>query len=118
VGWQLAAPGLEAPISVLPLPTKAGSTEAATASVKLELFVDQSICELFLHDGRGAGSAVVTFGCAPTVFATPPCSNNTGEPVATTRRLTGSNNTPAHRVATGSLFSHFARLCIENQLSF
>jgi hypothetical protein len=86
VGWQLAAPGLEAPISVLPLPTKAGSTEAATASVKLELFVDQSICELFLHDGRGAGSAVVTFGCGWR--------------------------------ATGSLFSHFARLCIENQLSF
>jgi hypothetical protein len=86
VGWQLAAPGLEAPISVLPLPTKAGSTEAATASVKLELFVDQSICELFLHDGRGAGSAVVTFGCVDG--------------------------------ATGSLFSHFARLCIENQLSF
>jgi hypothetical protein len=86
VGWQLAAPGLEAPISVLPLPTKVGSTEAATASVKLELFVDQSICELFLHDGRGAGSAVVTFGCVDG--------------------------------ATGSLFSHFARLCIENQLSF
>ena len=86
MGWQLAAPGLEAPISVLPLSTEVGSTEAATASVKLELFVDQSICELFLHDGRGAGSAVVTFGCAPT--------------------------------ATGSLFSHFARLCMEKQLSF
>lgn len=83
VGWQLSAPGLKAPISVLPtsdgemktdgrsaraVPSSAmGGGDGSTASrIELELFVDQQICELFLHDGRGQGSAVVTFGCAPT----------------------------------------------------
>ena len=58
------APGLEAPISVLPL-TRSGSNDGDTSHIELELFVDQQICELFLHDGRGRGSAAVTFGCAP-----------------------------------------------------
>ena len=83
VGWQLSAPGLMAPISVLPS-TDAGVGSSAeehrsmpsstigsrdrsgTSRIELELFVDQQICELFLHDGRGNGSAVVTFGCAPS----------------------------------------------------
>ena len=84
VSWQLSAPGLMAPISVLPS-TDAGVRSSAeghrftptsttmgrrdrsgTSRIELELFVDQQICELFLHDGRGDGSAVVTFGCAPS----------------------------------------------------
>lgn len=82
VGWQLSAPGLMAPVSVLPstdartgsagehrsVPSSAiGSGDGSgTSHIELELFVDQQICELFLHDGRGYGSAVVTFGCAPS----------------------------------------------------
>ena len=33
-----------------------------TRAVTLELFADQQICEVFLHDGRGHGSAVATVG--------------------------------------------------------
>lgn len=83
VGWQLSGPGLQGPIGVLPTsdaetktngwrarasPSSAmGGGDGSHASrIELELFVDQQICELFLHDGRGKGSAVVTFGCAPT----------------------------------------------------
>ena len=60
VGWQLAVPGLSAHIGVLLPPTH---------TVTLELFADQQICEVFLHDGRGHGSAVATVGCAPKTAA-------------------------------------------------
>eukprot|EP01045_Picozoa_sp_COSAG04_P022054 COSAG04_NODE_2440_length_4121_cov_1.808304_2_plen_304_part_00 len=60
VGWQLAVPGLSAHIGVLLPPTN---------TVTLELFADQQICEVFLHDGRGHGSAVTTVGCAPKTAA-------------------------------------------------
>ncbi len=82
VGWQLSAPGLKAPIGVLPsidagvdsagpwksMPGTAirSGNGSGTSRIAVELFVDQQICELFLHDGRGNGSAVVTFGCTPS----------------------------------------------------
>ena len=58
VGWQLVLPGVPGRMAV-ELP--AGAAPAIT----LEIFVDQQICEVFLHDGRGHGSAVATFGCSP-----------------------------------------------------
>jgi hypothetical protein len=58
VGWQLDVPATVARIGVL-LPPGPG-----VKTVTLELFVDQQICELFLHDGRGHGSAASTFGCS------------------------------------------------------
>jgi sucrose-6-phosphate hydrolase SacC (GH32 family) len=61
LGWQLDVPGVHSPIGVL-LPSVAGQQAQA---VSLELFVDQQVCEVFLHDGRGQGSAAATFGCSP-----------------------------------------------------
>ena len=56
IGWQLHVPGVSTPISVLPTPQH---------TVTLELFVDQQVCEVFVHDARGQGSAVATFACHP-----------------------------------------------------
>ena len=56
MGWQLRVPGVPTPISVMPTPQH---------MLTLELFVDQQVCEVFVHDGRGQGSAVATFACQP-----------------------------------------------------
>ena len=50
VGWQIRA-GAAQPLPVL-MPLTGPST------IKVELFVDQQIAEVFLHDGRGHGSMV------------------------------------------------------------
>ena len=55
VGWQLEVPGTDSRIGVM-LPTgEDRSAVGGGAAVMLELFVDQQICEIFLHDGRGHG---------------------------------------------------------------
>jgi len=87
IGWQLFVPGLAkgARITVLPdddpppstlaipgvtaIPDGGGGRGGASVSFALELFVDQQICEIFVHDQRGRGSAVSTFGCSPASAA-------------------------------------------------
>lgn len=72
VGWQLKIPTLNHPLLIVPIvPTAVADPVKEGGTLKLELFVDQQICEAFVHDGRGAGSAVATFACAP---ATPTAS--------------------------------------------
>ena len=95
VAWQLTAPGLSSGPILVTLPAAdsggggggggGGGDSSMLASspllgaraaslevpvrVTIELFVDQQICELFLHDGKGKGSAVTTFGCSPVTDA-------------------------------------------------
>ena len=53
VRWQLALPALKQPLPVSPGPH---------GNITLEIFVDQIVVEVFLHDFRGEGIVVSTFG--------------------------------------------------------